>query len=119
MATAAQIEQYTTALGSNEPASNRTQISQALDRAKTQLAQLGVTMDNAQAIATDHTDATAQQWVDGQPAALASAFQSNFGGPNVLAQFIADLSTRAGLEGTANELRLYKDGSVISVTQDA
>lgn len=121
MATSAQVEQYTAALGQDKPSRNRRAITNAMDRWKEASDELLETRTNAQAIATDESDATAQAWVDGLAAAVTSQIttQGTVNGLTPLAQLLADLSDLAGLDGTANEIRLYKNGVKIAVTQDA
>lgn len=95
------------------------QFAQAMSTAKSQLDSVNSGIAAAAAVATDLTDAELTASMSKSSAQLASDFTSTFGGINVLAQFIADLSEAAGLEGGANELRIYKNGVKVSVTQDA
>lgn len=90
----------------------------AMDAAKTKLAQIEAAKTNLDLVATDNTDTQLAASTAKLPAQLAADFTSSYGGINVLAQFVADLSELAGLEGGANEIRLYKNGVLVSVTQD-
>lgn len=95
------------------------QFAQAMAAAKSQLdsAKSGITA--AETVATDVVDVQLTASVAKVNTQLASDFTSTFGGINTLAQFIADLSETAGLDGGANELRLFKNDVKVSVSQDA
>ena len=95
------------------------QFAQAMATAKSQLASAESGVTAANAVSTDLGDTELATSIAKVGAQLASDFTSTFGGINTLAQFIADLSETAGLDGGANELRLFKNDVKVSVSQDA
>ena len=99
--------------------SNVKQFATAMSTAKSQLASATSGVAAVQSTATATTDLPLGVVVNKVSAQVASDFTSEFGGINVLAQFPADISEAAGLEGSNNELRVYKNGVKVAVSQDS
>lgn len=129
MATGTQIENLTYDLAQQKP-------KQARDRVKANLQGLGgalielagtkatldvVVADAAAASSPDYQLTQVQADWGSNLAAVVNAGWSydSKSGISAIAQLIADLSEQAGLEGTANEIRIYKNGALVAVSQDA
>lgn len=128
MATGEQVEQLKGLLGRDTPANARATVVKGFVGVSGGLTALKQTRDLAQVVATDaaaagKNDYGIEQTLNDWTANLVSRFNTwTHGGKTgikALAQLIADLSEQAGLEGGANELRLYRNGAVIPVDQDA
>lgn len=129
MATGLQIEELTRDLASGKPVNQRNSIL-------TSLQNLGGNLSNLKALkalldtvvadagAAGKNDYAREQVQADWGANLASVVGASFiyagkTGINAIAQLIADLSEQAGMDGTANEIRIYKNGVVVPVSQDA
>lgn len=94
------------------------QFTQYLTLAKQRLDDIITAQANIELVATDNSDTQLSTSMGKLPAQMASDVTTQYGGINVLAQFLSDMSETAGLDGTANEIRLYKNGVLIPVSQD-
>ena len=94
------------------------QVSSSMQNARTRLDGLINAVAAVDVVATDNSDTELALSLTKVAAQFVSDFTSVFGGIDALAQFVSDLSEVAGLEGTNSELRVYRNGSVVSVTQD-
>lgn len=129
MATGAQVESLTKDLASGKPANQRNSIATAFTNFGNNLAahaSLKATLDTvvADAASASQNEYGLAQIQSDWGSNLVSVVNSSFSydgksGINAFAQLIADLSEQAGLEGGANEMRLYKNGSLVAVSQDA
>lgn len=129
MATGLQIEELTRDLASGKPVNHRNSVLTSLQNMGGSLGGLVSLKSLLDTVVADASTAGQDEYALAQIQAdwgsnLASVVASQFSyagksGVNALAQLIADLSEQAGLEGTANEIRIYKNGALVPVNQDA
>lgn len=129
MATGAEVETLTGELARETPKRDRAQVLSGLTAVGTALSNLVANKTLLDTVVSDANTASQNEygleqvqsdWASNLQTIVASSFSySAKTGINALAQLIADLSEQAGLEGGANELRLYKNGVVVAVDQDA
>jgi len=128
MATGTEIETLTRDIASGKPATQRNAILTAFTNFGNNLsvhadlkALLDTVVTDAAAASQDEYGLAQIQsdWGSNLVSVLSASFAySGKTGINAFAQLIADLSEQAGLEGGANEMRLYKNGVVVAVDQD-
>lgn len=129
MATGLQVEQVTRDLASGKPATQRNAIATALVNWAASQAAHSSLKSNVDTVVADAATAGKNDygleqiqtdWGSNlQTVILAALSYGGETGISALAEMISGLSEHAGLNGTANELRLYKNGVIVPVTQDA
>lgn len=128
MATGKQVEQLQQQVAAGVPQRARDNLKAGFSAAGKGLTDLGTTKTLLDTVVDDAAaageveyalNAIRRDWAANVQTALTAEWSySGKTGINALAQLMADLSEQAGLEGGPAEMRLYKNGVVVPVSQD-